>query len=123
MKFLKCNHCGNVATMLYDMGVPMECCGESMQELVANSTDAVVEKHLPVLTLEGDVLAVEVGSVAHPMQENHFITLIAVVNGDSEQIFKLKPNMAPKIECKVDVNKPVVAYAYCNIHGLWKSKI
>ena len=76
LQFFKCMHCGNVAVKVFDKGVPLVCCGEKMQLLEAGVTDAAQEKHVPVVT-QGDVIHVEVGSVAHPMEEEHFITMKA----------------------------------------------
>ena len=76
-KFYKCRHCGNVIVKLVNSGVPVVCCGEKMEELVAGVTDGAIEKHLPVVTrLEGNLLKVEVGSVAHLMSPEHHISFI-----------------------------------------------
>ena len=67
LKFYVCNHCGNIIAFVKNTGVPVMCCGEKMQELTANTTDAAQEKHVPVIQQEGDRVTVQVGSVAHPM--------------------------------------------------------
>ena len=86
MKLYKCMHCGNVVEKVLDKGVPVVCCGEPMVELVANTTDAATEKHVPVLSIEGDVLTVKVGEVAHPMKEEHLITeIFAVIKYSSDK--------------------------------------
>ena len=78
-KFYKCRHCGNVIGKVVDSGVPVVCCGEKMEELVANTVDASAEKHVPVVTKIDDcTIKVEVGSVAHPMQPEHHISFIYV---------------------------------------------
>ena len=77
--FYKCNHCGNVAVKPFDKKVPLSCCGEKMSELVANSTDAAVEKHVPVVSVSGNAVHVEVGSVVHPMTDEHLIAFVCLV--------------------------------------------
>ena len=77
--FYICKHCGNIAMKPVDSGVPLVCCGEEMSVLEANSTDAATEKHVPVVTVEGDTVHVEVGSVQHPMEEDHYIEWIYLV--------------------------------------------
>jgi superoxide reductase len=79
VKFFKCNHCGNVIMKVVDSKVPVVCCGEKMSELVANTEEASVEKHLPVVTkLDECSIKVQVGSVAHPMTPEHHIAFIYV---------------------------------------------
>jgi len=124
MKFLRCKHCGNVATKLYDSGVDLVCCGEEMEELTANTVDASKEKHVPVITIEENILTVKVGSVPHPMTPQHYIVFIAVDNGGVLTVVPLEPTAAEaKAEITVDSSKPVTVYGYCNLHGLWSSKI
>ena len=94
LQFFKCMHCGNVAVKLFDKGVPLMCCGEKMQLLEAGVTDAAQEKHVPVVT-QGDVIHVEVGSVAHPMEEEHFITMIVLETARGFQVAHLNPGEAP----------------------------
>ena len=69
MKFYKCAHCGNIIAYIHDSGVRVSCCGEEMKELLPNTTDAAGEKHVPVITAEGQTVTVRVGSVAHPMKQ------------------------------------------------------
>ena len=72
-KFLRCGHCGNLVGMIHDAGVPISCCGENMKELIPNTTDAANEKHVPVVEINGDILTAKVGSVEHPMLDEHYI--------------------------------------------------
>lgn len=124
MNFYKCNHCKNVATKLYDSGVPLICCGESMHKLIANTIDEKKEKHVPIYNIEGNILNVEVGSIPHPMTEAHYIVFIAVKNGDREIIVNLKPqNEKAKAKIIIDPDKDTHIYEYCNLHGLWSTKI
>lgn len=122
-KFFVCKHCGNLIGMIENSGVPVVCCGEKMTELVANTVDASVEKHTPVVTVNGDKIEVVVGSVEHPMLEEHFIKWIYVETKKGGQRKSLKPGEAPKAAFVVTDDEPVAVYAYCNLHGLWKTVI
>lgn len=122
MKFYKCRHCGNVVVMLNDSGVNPVCCGEKMEELVANTVDAAFEKHLPVVKVEGNNMHVEVGSVLHPMTEAHLIEFIAVETEHGFQVRKLTKDDQPMADFSL-TEKPVAVYEYCNLHGLWKKEL
>ena len=124
MKFYKCNHCGNVITKLVDKNVNVVCCNEPMQELIANSTEAAIEKHIPVVKTENNKVTIDVGSVLHPMEESHFIEFIIVVfNNGSCTTYKLQPNSKPSISFDLPPNLAIeLVYAYCNLHGLWVNK-
>ncbi len=119
MDFYYCHKCGALYIKANEIGeaTPV-CCGEETEKLVANSTDAAQEKHVPVPTREGNKVSVVVGSVPHPMEEVHWIDLIAVVQGSKVQSVALKPGDEPKAEFTVD-DGPVTVYAHCNKHGLW----
>ena len=120
MKFYKCNHCGNVITKIIDKNVPVVCCGEPMKELIANSTDAAIEKHKPVVKVEGNKATIVVGSVEHPMTAEHYIEFIAIQFNDREGIIHLKPNEKPIVELQLKEGQRIEkVYAYCNQHGLW----
>lgn len=121
LKVYKCNHCGNVIVKLLDAGAPVMCCGEQMVELKENSTEAATEKHLPVLTRDGNVVNVEVSTVTHPMTPEHWITFIAIETEKGYQIKRLDPTDAPKASF-VEENKVIKVYEYCNLHGLWVSE-
>ena len=122
MKFYVCEHCGNIITYAKNVGVPVMCCGQKMTELVPGTTDAAVEKHVPVVTVEGQKVVVEVGGVEHPMVEAHYIEWIVLETEKGYQKVDLKPEQAPKAEfALVEGDKGVAAYAYCNLHGLWKA--
>lgn len=119
-KFYKCNHCGNVIVKCVDSGVPVVCCGEKMEELTANTIEASVEKHLPVVTRIDDCkIKVEVGSVAHPMLPEHHIAFIYVETENGGQLIDLKDK--PEAVFCVCNDKPIAVYEYCNLHGLWKT--
>ena len=85
MKFYICNHCGNIIAYVKSSGVPVVCCGEKMQELVPNTTDAAVEKHVPVIQIDGSKVTVTVGSAEHPMIPEHYIQWIALATRQGNQ--------------------------------------
>ena len=123
MKFFRCDHCGNFVGVINDAGVPMMCCGQKMTEVVAGTTDAAVEKHVPVVTVDGNIVKAVVGSVEHPMIEEHYIEWIALETEKGVQRKTLKAGDAPAAEFALTADDMVVAaYAYCNLHGLWKSE-
>ena len=123
MKFYLCNHCKNLVAMVNDSGVNPVCCGEKMQLLVPGTVDASVEKHTPAVTVDVDIVRVEVGSVAHPMTDEHFIQWIYLETCCGGQIKYLRPTDAPETKFNLNGQKPVAVYAYCNLHGLWKSEL
>lgn len=124
MQFFICDHCGNIIAFVKNKGVPVMCCGQKMRELVPNTTEAAGEKHIPVIKADGNSVEVSVGSVAHPMLDEHYIEWIALETEQGSQIKKLKPGEEPKAAFAVaDGDKAVAAYAYCNLHGLWKGTV
>ncbi|MBQ3393715.1 MAG: desulfoferrodoxin [Oscillospiraceae bacterium] len=123
-KFFKCMRCGNIAVKVHDSGVPMVCCGEKMTELEPNTVEASGEKHLPVVTLDGDLVKVNVGSADHPMIPEHYIEFIYLYTEKGGQIAWLKAGDKPYAEFAIsEGDKPLAAFAYCNLHGLWKTDI
>ena len=119
-KFYICKHCGNFITFIEASGAPVICCGETMTELEPNTVDAAVEKHVPVVEKDGNKVTVRVGEVDHPMTPEHFINWIALDTGDTLYLKNLTPEDAPKAEFILSEDKEFTAYAYCNLHGLWK---
>lgn len=120
--FLRCNKCGNIVGVINDSGVPIVCCGEKMEALKANSKDAAVEKHVPVIDKIGDhKIKVTVGFVEHPMIDEHYIEWIVVAQKNSTQRRMLKPGDDPSAEFYVS-DSAFTVYAYCNLHGLWTNK-
>lgn len=119
----KCNACGNIVVVVHEGAGELVCCGEPMKLLKENTVDAAVEKHVPVIEKDGDMVTVKVGGVAHPMEEKHFIEWIELWV-DNTSLFKvLKPGEAPEATfCVKGLNGEPVARAYCNLHGLWASK-
>lgn len=122
-KFYICRRCGNLVGLIEDKGGTLVCCRTEMEALVPNTTDAAGEKHLPAITLSGDILEVNVGSIDHPMAEEHFIEWIYVETERGGQRRVLKPGEAPHARFNIADDKPVAVYAYCNLHGLWMTEL
>ena len=123
MTLYRCKHCGNIIAHIEDSGVRCVCCGEKMEALVPNTADAAGEKHVPVVKTEGNLVTVSVGSVAHPMLDVHYIEWIMLETAQGRQRKTLKPGDEPKaVFALTDGDAVTAAYAYCNLHGLWKSE-
>ena len=123
-KFYICEHCKNLIEMLDSpANVPVVCCAERMKELIPNSVDASSEKHVPVISVNGDTVEVSVGSVAHPMLEEHCIEWICLACEHGVYRRYLSPGEEPRAVFSLNGDKPLAAYAYCNIHGLWVAKL
>lgn len=122
VKFFICKTCGKIISIVKDTKVPTVCCGSKMDELVAGTTDASVEKHVPVYTVSGYRVMVNVGAIEHPMTEEHFIEWVTLVSTNGVQTKQLKPNTKPSVEFALTDNEKVIeVYAYCNLHSLWKA--
>ena len=123
MKFYKCEKCGKIVAVVNDSKCEMlQCCNQPMKAMVANETDGAAEKHVPVISQEGNLVTVSVGSVAHPMMEEHYIQWIVLQTEQGNQRKLLKPGEEPKaVFAIVDGDKVIGAYEYCNLHGLWKA--
>ena len=122
-KVFICQHCGNMVGVIEDKGVPLVCCGSEMSELVPNTVEASTEKHLPAVTVSGDVVSVQVGSVLHPMEEAHLITFVYVETERGGQRKRLSAGEEPVLKFVIADDKPIAVFAYCNLHGLWKTEI
>ena len=123
LKFYRCKICGKIIAIVKDTGVPTICCGQEMEQIIPGTTDASVEKHVPVITVNGNEVEVKVGSVDHPMAAEHYIEWIALSTKQGNQRKCLKPGDAPVAKFALVAGDEVVkAYAYCNLHSLWSSK-
>ena len=122
-KFYICEKCGNLVGMINESGVPMVCCGQKMTRLDAGVVEASREKHIPVAEIIGDTVKVTVGSVEHPMSEEHSILWVYLETDKGGQRKCLKAGEEPKVVFALNGEKPVAVYAYCNLHGLWKAEI
>ena len=123
VKFYRCNHCGNIVAVVTDGGVTPSCCGEPMELLVAGSTDAATEKHVPVATRDGNHIVVRVGAVDHPMAPEHYIEWIALATDGKLCLKHLKPGDEPAAKFGACCAEGGTVYAYCNLHGLWKADL
>ena len=122
-RFMICKHCGNIIGMIHDAGVKPVCCGEPMTELVANTTDAATEKHVPVVEVEGNEVRVKVGSAPHPMSDEHHIAWIYLQTRHGGQRKALQTGKDAAARFLVVDDEAVAAFAYGNLHGLWKTPI
>lgn len=122
-KFYVCEHCGNIIGLVHDAGVPMMCCGQKMTHLEANTVDASKEKHVPAVKVVGNAVKVEIGAVAHPMTEEHSIQWVYLHTDKGGQRKNLLPGEAPEVTFSLRNEKPLAVFAYCNLHGLWKTEL
>ena len=120
-KFYICKHCGNLVTFINESGAPLTCCGDLMTQIVPNTVEAAVEKHVPVIKIDGHNVEVSVGSVEHPMLPEHYIQWIYLETENGFQMKYLSPGESPIAFFELNGDKAVAAYAYCNLHGLWKA--
>jgi len=122
MKFYRCETCGQMVAVVKKTGCDVFCCGKPMVEVVPNTTDAAVEKHVPVYEVKEGKVFVTIGSVLHPMTEEHYIEWIALKTKYGNQRKALQPGAEPKACFSICEGDEVEAvYAYCNLHGLWKA--
>ena len=122
-RFFICKHCGNLVGVIDDHAAPLVCCGEKMTELIPNTVEAAVEKHLPAVTVSADSIAVQVGSVLHPMEEAHHIAFVYVQTERGGQRKSFEIGEEPKATFSFADDKPIAVFAYCNLHGLWKTEL
>ena len=120
MQVYKCNVCGNIVEVLHAAKGQLVCCGQAMELLAENTTDAAKEKHVPVIEKVAGGYLVKVGSVAHPMEDNHYIEFIELIAGDTVLRHYLKPGAKPEATFVTEAEQ-VSAREYCNLHGLWRA--
>ncbi len=120
MQIFKCEACGNIIEVLHGGEGELVCCGEPMKWFEENTVDAAKEKHVPVIEKIEGGFKVMIGSVAHPMEEKHFIEWIEVITEDG-RVYRqfLCPGMAAEASFKIDA-ATITAREYCNLHGLWR---
>ena len=120
LQVYKCEKCGNIVELLHGGPGDLSCCGEPMKLYRENTVDAAREKHVPVVEKTADGFKVKVGSVAHPMGDEHYIEWIQVIADDGKVYRKfLKPGGEPEAVFCIDADQ-VTAREFCNLHGLWK---
>ena len=123
VKFYRCSVCGQLVAIVKPTGVPVVCCGKPMEKVVAGSTDAAAEKHVPVYEVKDGTVTVCIGSVPHPMTEEHFIEWVFLKTKFGNQRKALRPGEEPKVCFKIcDGDEVEAVYAYCNLHSLWRTK-
>jgi superoxide reductase len=120
MQVFKCEVCGNIVLVLHEGAGQLVCCNQPMKLMKENTVDAAKEKHVPVIEKTADGFKVAVGSVAHPMEEKHYIEWIELTADGQVYRQFLKPGAKPEAFFKIKAQN-VTAREYCNIHGLWKS--
>jgi len=120
----KCASCGSIVESLWNGNESLFCCGNEMKELVANTTDAAKEKHVPVIERKGKLVTVKVGEVAHPMTKEHYILFIELIAGDKvlRHDFKEGDTSAEATFLVDDETAALSAREFCNLHGLWGTK-
>ena len=116
----KCEVCGNIVEVLHTGVGELVCCGEPMKLLEENTVDAAQEKHVPVIEKSGNKVTVKVGSVAHPMEEKHYIEFVELMADGKVYRKFLKPGEKPEATFEITAEQ-VTAREYCNLHGLWKA--
>jgi superoxide reductase len=121
LQIYKCEVCGNIVEMVHEGVGELVCCDQPMKLYVENTVDAAKEKHVPVIEKVEHGVKVKVGSVAHPMEEKHYIEWIELIaDGKAYRQF-LKPGDVPEAVFCIDA-KRITPREYCNIHGLWKGE-
>ena len=125
MKLYRCKKCGQIVEVIKDTGVPLVCCGETMEELTPKIIEeGLTEKHLPIYEIHDGSVTINVGSTLHPMLSNHYIEWILLVTNKGCQKVCLKPGKAPTVTFRLGYNEQIKAiYAFCNIHSLWITKV
>ena len=120
LQVYKCDLCGNIIEVLHGGAGELVCCGQPMKLLVENTVDAAKEKHVPMIEKVEKDVKVKVGSVAHPMEEKHYIEWIQLIADGNAYRHFLKPGDAPEATFMVKAQS-VSAREHCNLHGLWKA--
>ena len=121
MKFYQCETCGQMVAIVKKKACPIMCCGKPMTEIIPGTTDASVEKHVPVYEVKDGKVFVTVGSVEHPMIPEHYIEWVSLQTKFGNQRKALQPGEAPKVCFSIcDGDEVEAVYAYCNLHSLWK---
>ncbi|MFA5986184.1 MAG: desulfoferrodoxin [Parcubacteria group bacterium] len=117
----RCAICGNIVEVKHAGAGELVCCGQPMKLLSANVEDAATEKHVPVIERTDEGIVVNIGAVDHPMDSDHYIEWIEIVIENKTYTVYLAPGDAPRAIFD-STAESVTAYAYCNLHGLWKSE-
>jgi len=122
-KIYKCEICGNIVEVLEEGAGTLVCCGQNMTLLEEKTEDEGQEKHVPIIEINGNKAKVKVGSIPHPMEEAHYIQFIQLLIDENIYTMYLKPGQPPEVEFEIpELYTEISTRAYCNVHGLWKSK-
>ena len=122
MKIFKCKKCGNIVFLINENSNNLACCGEAMIELKANTVDAAKEKHVPVVKIDNNKIDINIGVENHPMTDEHFIEYVIIETNKGIKSNNLIPGDEPHTSFLIDDDERILnTYAYCNLHGLWKS--
>ena len=121
LKLYQCQHCKNIIYKAYDSGAAVSCCGEEAPLMEASVTGTGAEKHIPIISKNGSEITVSVSEITHPMEEKHYIPLIAAHNEDTVVFKCQKPGQESSL-LKTTLDGSVTAYEWCNLHGLWKGE-
>lgn len=121
LEVYKCPVCGLIVEVVHGAGGTLTCCGQTMNLMTENTTDAATEKHVPVIEISGNTVKVQVGSVPHPMQDEHYIEWIELVADGKSYTQYLKPGEAPAATFEVSASN-ITVREYCNLHGHWQAK-
>lgn len=121
LEIYKCDICGNIVEVTHAGGAPLVCCGENMKLMSENTVDAAKEKHVPVIEMGDGTITVKVGSVAHPMEDKHYIEWIELIADDKVYRQFLKPGQAPEATFNLSASS-VKAREFCNLHGHWAAE-
>src|SRR5574340_1022438 len=116
----KCEICGNIVEVLHGGAGELVCCGQPMKLMTENTFDASKEKHVPVIEKITGGVKVKVGSIAHPMEDKHYVEWIEIIADGKAYRHFLKPGDVPEAVFAVDAAQ-IAAREYCNLHGLWKA--
>ncbi len=123
-RFFICKKCKTMVALVKRGKCIPDCCGDEMTEIIPGTVEASKEKHIPVIDIKGDLVTVSVGEVEHPMIAEHYIEWISIETNLGNQRKTLEPDEKPVRTFKLlDGEKLISAYAYCNLHGLWKASV
>ena len=121
MRMFKCSKCNKIIEIVKKGTDKPLCCNQEMEEIIPNSHDAATEKHVPIYSIDDGKIYVRVGETIHPMENNHYISLIIAETKDAIKRKELKPGDEP--EALFDYEEGMKLYAYCNVHGLWETLV
>jgi len=120
LEVYKCEVCGNIVEVIHTGVGQLVCCGQPMKLFEEKTEDQGQEKHVPVIEKTESGIKIKVGSIPHPMEDEHYIEWVEVIDGDNVQRKFLKPGEQPEAEFEVK-SEDIQVREYCNVHGLWSS--